>query len=451
MITASKYVQGFFQNLPETGRARTLAADRFVDFPNDARDKESRLRTSQRICKGASLGRSKLPHWQNFLAEITGQDTQSPQILFAKLTSRLLVNMAGGVFENGGLSLDRTSGVPFIPGSAIKGCAHRTALAALREWSEFGKPQGDDNPLSLAAAPFDTPNQMLAAVALVFGSSHHDWSSASDFTWALNGADGRPAIEAINSQVTAIDGSRTQSEAPTCSGTICFLPAFPWKSDPGLELDVLTGHHREYYESKDANAVARDTEEPNPVIFPAVRADTIWAFLIHPNRRSTHEQLGWARTWLEIGISSFGIGAKSNAGYGFFDPSADTTTRRMWKAEIDEAERLENESQIRAQQEAARKENDRLQAELDGLPPDVREDKKLAGLTDENFGNKLRNFCRPKGGPNDAEKQAIVRALRGPRLVYWTWFKTKSQRGDLATVEQAVRELSKRMNLGKMP
>jgi len=41
--------------------------------------------------------------------------------------------------------------------------------------------------------------------------------------------------------------------------------------------------------------------------------------------------------------------------------------------------------------------------------------------------------------------------LRGPRLAYWQAFKTKATKGDLATVDQAIRQLSKAMNLGKMP
>ena len=49
------------------------------------------------------------------------------------------------------------------------------------------------------------------------------------------------------------------------------------------------------------------------------------------------------------------------------------------------------------------------------------------------------------------EKKAIVRALREPRLAYWQTFKTKATKGDPATVDQAIRALSKTLNLGKMP
>ena len=54
-------------------------------------------------------------------------------ILFMKLNARLIVNSAVGVIENAGLCLDRFSGLPFIPGSAVKGCARRMAIQRLKK------------------------------------------------------------------------------------------------------------------------------------------------------------------------------------------------------------------------------------------------------------------------------------------------------------------------------
>ena len=112
-----------------------------------------------------------------------------------------------------------------------------------------------------------------------------------------------------------------------------------------------------------------------------------------------------------------------------------------------EKARLDAEAKARADAKAA------LAAALEGLTPEQQEDKKLELLSDAQFDAKVRAFCKEpkKGGPTDAEKQAIVRALRGPRLEYWQAFKTKATKGDLATVDQAIRQLSKTLNLGKMP
>src|SRR5438034_1425306 len=101
-----------------------------------------------------------------------------------------MVNMAGGVMENAGLCLDRF-GLPYIPGSAVKGCARRAALAALLEWCEAGgqpehKPIGNDNPCAETCAKFDSPAQMLSAIARVFGWCEQDWKKDSDFAWACD-------------------------------------------------------------------------------------------------------------------------------------------------------------------------------------------------------------------------------------------------------------------------
>ena len=105
-------------------------------------------------------------------------------IIYAQLQSRLMVNMAGGVMENAGLCLDRF-GLPYIPGSAVKGCARRAALGALHEWCETGvKPTDKENEKNLfttACASFNSPEEMLAAIARVFGWGEQDWKTRDDF------------------------------------------------------------------------------------------------------------------------------------------------------------------------------------------------------------------------------------------------------------------------------
>ena len=102
----------------------------------------------------------------------------SGSILYAQLQSRLMVNVAGGVMENAGLCLDRF-GMPYIPGSAVKGCARRMAIRQLLEMREAGTAASELAPL-------------LADIALVFGWGQLDRADeaecpVSDFAWALGG------------------------------------------------------------------------------------------------------------------------------------------------------------------------------------------------------------------------------------------------------------------------
>jgi CRISPR type III-B/RAMP module RAMP protein Cmr6 len=261
------------------------------------------------------------------------------KLLHAQLQSRLMVNMAGGVMENAGLCLDRF-GLPYIPGSAVKGCARRAALAALHEWCASGgqpahKPASPDNPLAPCCAGFATPADMLAAIARTFGWCELDWSDRpdqSDFRWAC--AELWPTLR---QQALALLGNPPPKDF---AGSISFLPAYP--ADLGktgkvdgfpldlpplgkLELDVVTCHHRDYYE--DRLQTATDTEEPVPVVFPAVAPGHVFTFALAPLRNindSSHPSdpstspLTFARAALRTGLQTFGLGAKTNAGYGWF-------------------------------------------------------------------------------------------------------------------------------------
>jgi CRISPR-associated protein Cmr6 len=237
-------------------------------------------------------------------------------LLHAQLKARLMVNMAGGVMENAGLQLDRY-GLPIIPGSAVKGCARRAALAALREWCETGvKPDDEGNLFKDLCAGFTTPAEMLTAIAHTFGWVEKDWSTAdadhSDFAWACKQSS--ETFQEVASQLAV---------QKQFAGSIAFLDARPNK-DPGLVLDVLTPHHTKYYESNNPNAVATDTEDPVPVFFPAIKEQNgvdHFTFPLVPLRRANQSLLTTAQEALRTGLEVFGLGAKTNAGYGWFDAS----------------------------------------------------------------------------------------------------------------------------------
>lgn len=440
----------------------------------------------------------------------------------AQLQSRLMVNMAGGVMENAGLCLDRF-GLPYIPGSAVKGCARRFALAALHEWCDAGgqlpdKPAGADNPCTRACAPFDTPAEMLAAIARVFGWCEQDWSDKrkddrflSDFAWACSGMADSPAP--TGHDVTAqgnVPGSQRQTDPgperatqtwsairntvvhqlarklrlsipgnqpvpsthlPNFAGSVSFLPAHPVDfGNPGkveglplevpalgkLELDVVTCHHRDYYDGK--LDTATDTEDPVPVVFPAVVPGHVFTFALARLRTVTDADLSLARAWLQSGLETFGIGARTNAGYGWFECGdgvqkavqrsiEDAKRRRVTEAKRqDEAERRKADEEARLRRIAEEK------AATAGMTPAQKADYALAQLNDEQFRGRLDQF--EKRDP--AEQEAIVRALRLPpeyppsRRRFWDEFKRKAAKGGRAArTEAAIRELSRKLHPGK--
>lgn len=440
-----------------TGMAERLELERKLDAT-------SRLATRQSfVTAAATITHSWLP--------------AAAKPLYARLQSRLMVNMAGGVMENAGLCLDRY-GLPYIPGSAVKACARRMVLQALHDWIEVQTAKGGterpatDDICASCCADFTTPAEMLIAIRLVFGWMESDWDDSkkdghwkSDLAWACHGVWDiwRDAAQSLCARFnrTPKKPERPWDSLPNFTGSIAFLAAHP-NRDPGIELDVVTCHHGEYYQTTNPNAVATDTEEPVPVIFPAIapqKEGDYFTFPLIPLRGADDKLLKQARTWLAHGLEIFGIGAKTNAGHGGFVASEGVQQAVIAKRKVD-AEHLKNEQakQLETEKQTARAKAKAeaeavLKAALVGLTPEQQEDKKIELLLAPQFDTKLRAFCKDlrKGGPTEAEKQAIVRALRGPRLSDWQSFKAKATKGDLATVLEAIRALSKTMNLGKMP
>jgi CRISPR/Cas system CMR subunit Cmr6 (Cas7 group RAMP superfamily) len=318
-------------------------------------------------------------------------------LIHAQLQSRLMVNMAGGVMENAGLCLDRF-GLPYVPGSAVKGCARRAALAALHEWCETGQKPGaseadKDNLFKNACEPLTTQAEMLAAVARVFGWCEQDWSLArndgryvSDFAWACGAA--LEAIWKAAAEKLADDSgwriddqhrSTPWKSLPNFSGSVAFLPAHPADVPAGtdingtkaptlgkLELDVVTCHHGKYYAEPDRAkkpreweewnrqwGTAPDTEEPVPIVFPAVAPGHVFTFAVAPLRRADASLATRARTWLQTGLQTFGLGAKTNAGYGWFVDVTDPLRKAQEEARERQA-RLDRQAKEKADIEAAR-------------------------------------------------------------------------------------------------
>jgi CRISPR-associated protein Cmr6 len=334
------------------GISRSLAACRYVQVGHESEAKQQKNAARRLSALGIRDGETlpdKILFWRQFALSLAGEEGEkSPKLLFACQRSRLMVGMAGGVFENGGLTLDRTSGIPYIPGSAVKGCARRAALAALQEWVSGLLAAGDStNPLSPILEGFQSPGDLLLAICHLFGWADEDWKGKEggdeqpEFQWACGGqwdsirkfVSGRLCGEL---GISPGNPDKPWESLPQGAGSICFLPAYPWEGDPGIDLDVITCHHPVYYSPKPSgpsdkvrewedHRSAPDTEAPEPHIFPAVspgQKGNKWGFLFHPSARAGATDLSNARRWLAVGLETFGIGAKTNAGYGWFVPLA---------------------------------------------------------------------------------------------------------------------------------
>jgi len=195
------------------------------------------------------------------------------------------------------------------------------------------------------------------------------------------------------------------------------------------------------------------------VAFPAVAPGQVFAFAVLPLRDCATELVNHARRWLATGLQSFGLGAKTAAGYGWFDASEPTH-----KAIVDSLEKSKRERELasamakqeaadKAKQEEAARRKKELAEKLAQLSPEQKQDAKLEALTDDQFRSALDNYAKRSA----EEQKAIVRAMRlepalvGSRRAFWDDLKAKSQKkgGKSAQTEQAIRQLGKQMFAGK--
>lgn len=208
----------------------------------------------------------------------------------ATLGGRLLVNMAGGVVENAGICLDRCFGLPYLPGSAVKGIARCQALWEIRESRQ------------------DDKITLLKKAMLLFGFGGLDIARGGAIAWAA----GRDLVTELCQELGANE----------LKGVGSFLPAYPTKP-PLLVADMVNPHYPAYYGGN--RNQARDDENPVPNYFPAVEKGSEFGFAVLLNRKpeafgiEAETLLLQARSWLERAIKGKGAGAKTAAGYGWFD------------------------------------------------------------------------------------------------------------------------------------
>ncbi len=175
-----------------------------------------------------------------------------------RVSGRMAVGLgADGVLETS-ITLHRTYGVPYIPGSALKGLALRYA------WNRLEKSGGE-------------------------------WTK--EHTQILFGCDEKGKEAA--GYVTFFDALYVPNTGHKVNGI-----SYP------LRPDVMTVHHADYYQ--DGTKPPADWDDPTPVSFISATGEYLLAV-------AAPDALEWreiALTILEKALADEGIGAKTSSGYG---------------------------------------------------------------------------------------------------------------------------------------
>ncbi len=194
--------------------------------------------------------------WKKHLIE---QDAQCGHY-FGKLTGRLYLGLGEASPLEAGITLHHTYGVPFIPGTAVKGVLRHFALAN----------------------GMDKDNKHL--METIFGAE--------------------PDPKNNNS-----------GEA----GCVIFNDAWwiPGSAEEPLAPEVITVHHPDYYKSDGAKP-ATDFDDPNPNPQIAIQGSFHFSFLAH---EPLHPAI---RKLLKGTLQHSGIGGKTSSGYGVFQEDTST-------------------------------------------------------------------------------------------------------------------------------
>lgn len=221
---------------------------------HDEQDKEAKTAHIRDIC-AITAGRfyqNAYRRWE----QTTGDDLRFSQLRLG-LEDRLFIGLTGGGMLETGCAISHSYGMPYIPGSSLKGVVRAHVRA-----SPFGK-----------AHP-----EVLAE---------------------LFGADADPR------------GIHPEG----LSGLVVFHDAWwvPGSADKPFVEEIVTSHHTGYYGS-DGETEASDFDSPIPNAQVAVQGGFLFVVEGEPAWRELAAEM------LRSALSQRGIGAKTRTGYGLFDP-----------------------------------------------------------------------------------------------------------------------------------
>jgi CRISPR-associated protein Cmr6 len=239
---------------PQSHENAGLVADRWLARHDDGKESARKLIETVSSSSVSEAYRLAFDRW----SRIVSGNMPGAIVLKATLRGPLAIGLGVGSPLENGFAIRRPYGIPYLPGSGIKGMCRRGAL----QLKESGG-MNDRQSLTLFGA---TENDATQGIA-----TFHD-------AWLDPEAENRP-----------------------------------------FQLDTITVHHQDYYSSTGAKAPT-DFDEPVPVPFLVVRPGVSFRIVVEMDPAFT--DAGWGSfvsgmvTW---GFGHLGIGGKTNAGYGLCD------------------------------------------------------------------------------------------------------------------------------------
>lgn len=236
--------------------------------------------------------------WRAGLVERAVEPSGTGQVCLAhgELLTPLLVGHGNASPTEVGLTLHHTWGVPMIPGSALKGLVAHYVAATYGPEATNQDPE-DPQHAEPRRARFQPPDRANGRVRRPPGDAYRHLFGAPDVD----------------------DGPHPQPRDLGSAGCVVFHDALldpKSASGPFLMHDVLTPHHKTYYEADDDQLVwPNEYEDPVPVSFVSVRPGLCFLFAVD----GAPEWAELALWLLREALAEWGAGGKTARGYGRFE------------------------------------------------------------------------------------------------------------------------------------
>ena len=279
--------------------------------------------------------------------------------------------------ENG-FSFLNPYGLPYLPGSSVKGVLRRAAEELAHEnffkdghwtlpaiWHLFGFEQWP-TPQTDEAAWYEWVNG--------FGVG------SSEIGKYLDGLDKQSGITAIKKKILHGDNplhKLMNEKGLHVQGALKFWDVVPKVNGKDLKTEIMTPHYSHYYrEGENGGESPHDSGSPNPICFLTVPPDSSFTFHVICDQQRlerTAPELIKDGVWKDLLNRAFehayqwlGFGAKTAVGYGAMkiDPQVkEEATRKAEEKAADQKRQEEKCRQLEAEKAAA----DRRQAEKDAF------------------------------------------------------------------------------------
>jgi CRISPR-associated protein Cmr6 len=191
--------------------------------------------------------------WQNMLQAMTASAFTAPT------SWRMVVGLGGNSVLETDLTLHHMYGIPFIPGSALKGLTRAYATGEV----EKSKKLEDDGP----------------EVKRIFGTQDR-------------------------------------------SGSVIFFDAMPVDEHIELKLDIMNAHYPKYYSEHQIPSNTQNPN-PVTFLTVAATTFIFAVAPLRPTREKDRDDTKKAYEWLQAAIKNYGVGGKTSAGYGRFQEFSD--------------------------------------------------------------------------------------------------------------------------------